>query len=47
MEEIKSHQIKWLNNLQRMELTRLPKAVLNYHPREQRESEKPKRHLVD
>jgi hypothetical protein len=38
---IKDYQIKWLQQLERMEQNRIPKLLLNYKPRGRRDQGRP------
>jgi hypothetical protein len=39
------HKQNWINHLERMDNTRLPKHALNYKPRERRDRVRPRKRL--
>ena len=47
VQEIKHYQEKWLQHVQRMDTNRLPKQALEYKPKGQRNTERPRKRWSD
>jgi len=47
VKEIKQYQEKWLQHIQRMDTNRIPKQALQYKPKGQRNTRRPKKRWRD